>query len=129
MKNGFTLLEMISIIIILSVIAILSFSSMTKTIKKIDTEELSAYEDAIKNSCSVYIESFINEHFLNGTNREEIMLTTLMDEKFINRNLGNPTDCSTENIVVIAKKESNKTISYKVRCLIDGTYSELKKAS
>lgn len=128
MKKGFTLVEMISIIIILSVIAVLSFSSMTKTIKNVDTEELTAYKNQLENICSVYVEAFIDNHFISS-NTEDITLTTLINEKFVSSSLSNPTNCRTENIVITAKKESNKTVSYQVRCLENGVYSELKKAS
>ena len=128
MKKGFTLVEMISIIIILSVVVLLSFSSMTKTIKNVDTEELSAYKNQLENICSVYVEAFIDNHFISG-DTEDIALTTLIDEKFVSNSLTNPTNCRKENIVITATKKSDKTISYKVRCYENNEYKELKKAS
>ena len=102
---------------------------MTKTIKNVDAEEMKTFKDQVINTCSVYVETFISEHFLNGAVTEDIMLSTLIDQKFLSKNMTNPSDCEMENIVITAKKEEDKTISYQVRCLKSGVYSELKKAS
>ena len=128
MKNGFTLVEMIAIIVILAVVSVLSFSSMTKTLKNTDDQELQTFKGNIENACSVYVESFINNHFV-GTDTEDIYLLELMNEKFLSKSMKNPTDCDNEHVVITATKNADKTISYQVRCLKGNTYSELKKVS
>ena len=128
MNKGFTLIEVISIIIILSVVSILSFSSMTKTLKDTDAQEVETFKEQIIASTSVYVETFINNHFI-GENTENIYLQELFNEKFLTKNITNPTDCDNANVVITATKNADKTISYQVYCLKNGEYSELKKAS
>ena len=126
MKNrGFTLAELISIIIILSVITILSFSSMTKTLKKTTVKELESFKDQIKNASSIYIESNINDYF-NGINEETFSLETLINNKYLSDEISNPSNCDNTNIVIKATKNIDYTISYQVYCNNNETLEELE---
>ncbi len=128
-KKGFTLIELISMIIILAVISVLSFSTLTKTMKNAGVKEVDTFKDQLINACGIYVETFIGEHF-SSSNTEDIYFTKLIEEKFLTNNITNPTDCDDSNIVVKATKNlTTKTVSYEVYCKIDSSYNELKKAS
>ena len=128
-KKGFTLIELISMIIILAVISILSITTLTKTMKNSNVKEIETFKDQIINACGVYVETFINEHF-TSSNEEEILLTELMEEKFLTTNITNPTSCDNSNVVVLATKNlSDRTVSYEVYCKSGSSYNELEKAS
>ena len=55
-KNGFTLIEILGVVVILSMIVILAFPTITKNIKKSETKIDSASMELIKSATDLYMD-------------------------------------------------------------------------
>ncbi len=119
MKNnkGFTLIEMIGIIILLTVIMIVVAPSMIGTLKNTNIKRFNAYKEKLKNATENYI---VDNGLLNKT-EVEVELKVLLENKYIDDipsipaedPLAEDGDVSLENATVKAIKTS-KGYSYQL---------------
>lgn len=119
MKNkGFTLVELIAIIIILGVITTLTFASLTKSIKNAELKEVETFNKTLESATQLFVETRLDEipELSNAGQSFVVNLNTLIDYKYVKADITNPTDCDMENIIITATKNANMTISYTVGC-------------
>ena len=118
MKKGFTLVELIAIIIIFAIISALAFASFTKMMKNTKTDELENYKEQLINSTTIYVEmnlsSFPELNVAGGT----VIVTAneLIDEGYISSDIKEPETCSIAATSIKISKEADNTISYNVVC-------------
>ena len=118
MKKGFTLVEVMAVVIVLSVIAVVSFTSLTKSIKDAQIKEEKTFVTNVTNASSTYIETNLdNIDELKEVGEEYIFtLNDLIEGDYLPSDISNPTDCDNENIQIKATKNSRKIIEYEVSC-------------
>lgn len=120
MKNneGFTLVELIGIIIIFSLISILAFTSFTKIMKDSKADEINEYKESLINASSLYVEMHLDRfEMLNEVGGTTIITAkTLSDEGYIQETIKTPSECTINETTIEVKKEEDNTISYNVVC-------------
>lgn len=82
-NNGFTLLEMMSVLILLIIILLVAVPNITNTIKKDKVNQMEKYEETLCNAARSYIE-------IEDSELEEISGALLISENYIADNLINP---------------------------------------
>ena len=118
-KNGFTLVELIAIILILSIILTVSFTSLSKTIENSNNQE---YQTLI-NNIEMATENYVNlpgiyrevdEKLKNGGSYE-VNITDLISAGIIDETPINPKSKKRmESGKIIVSKNSNNELMYKV---------------
>lgn len=119
MKNkGFTLVELIAMIIILSVIMLLSFSSLTNALKRTKLKEIDNFKDKLITSTTLYVETHLSNYPTLETNggTAEINVSELIDKGYVDSEIENPTTCAIANTYIEVKKQEDMTLSYEVKC-------------
>lgn len=116
MKKGFTLVELIAIIIVLSVITTITFVSLTRSIKKSETQELDTYKEIVRAAAEVYVSLKGDEVIPEITlgNGYQILTSTLVEEGFIKSSISVPDKCPTS--VVTVTQTNNLRFIYDVTC-------------
>lgn len=118
-KNGFTLVELIAIILILSIILTVSFTSLSKTIENSNNQE---YQTLI-NNIEMATENYVNlpgiyrevdEKLKNGGSYQ-VNITDLISAGIIDEMPINPKSKKRmESGKIIVSKNSNNELMYKV---------------
>ena len=118
-KNGFTLVELIAIILVLSIILTISFTSLSKTIENSNDQE---YQTLIKN-IEMAADNYVNlpgiyrkvDETLKSGNVYEIKMTDLIEAGIIDELPINPKNTKKmESGKIIVSKNSNNELTYKV---------------
>lgn len=122
-KKGFTLVELIAIIIIFSAITILSFSSLTNTLKKTHLKEVEDYKLKVETAAQIYVETELMryEPFNVGTYMK-IGIEELLNKGYINDDIDVVDQCTFEKVTIFVYKNYDKTITYYVKCDNDYEY-------
>lgn len=119
MKNkGFTLVELIAMIIILSVIMLLSFSSLTKAIERSYSQKEDDFKDKLITATTLYVETHLSNYPTLETNggTVNINLEELIREGYLDKNIYRPWECRYGDEFIKVKKEEDMTLSYEVKC-------------
>lgn len=118
-KNGFTLVELIAIILVLSIILTISFTSLSKTIENSNDQE---YQTLIKN-IEMAADNYANlpgiyrkvDETLKSGSVYEIKMTDLIEAGIIDELPINPKNKKKmESGKIIVSKNSNNELTYKV---------------
>lgn len=118
-KNGFTLVELIAIILVLSIILTISFTSLSKTIENSNDQE---YQTLIKN-IEMAADNYVNlpgiyrkvDETIKSGNVYEIKMTDLIEAGIIDELPINPKNKKKmESGKIIVSKNSNNELTYKV---------------
>ena len=85
MKKGFTMVELLAIIIIVGTIGIMSFASLTNTIKKNKVREQEVFETNIINAAKLYLASHLDDFSTIDNDDFKAIITTnyLISEKYL----------------------------------------------
>lgn len=120
MKNnkGFTLVELIGIIIIFSIISILAFTSFTKMMKDSKADEIEDFKESLINASTLYIEMHLDKFpELNEAGGTTVITAkTLSDEGYIKETIKTPSECTIKDTTIDVEKKEDNTISYTVNC-------------
>lgn len=106
MKKGFTLIEVVGIIVILGVIALFSIPALTKTLKDSSEKSYEDYEKDIKLAAESYFHSetdgVINDKYF-------VKVGTLAEEGYLKKQINPRTNLETsdEATITITKNEDN----------------------
>lgn len=121
-NKGFTLIELIAIIIIVSVIMILSFSSLTNTLKRTQLKEIEDYKLKVATAAQIYVETDLMryEPFNSGTHID-ITIEELVNKGYLRNDIEVPGKCTFDNTTIVATKNIDNTISYDVSCEESGS--------
>ena len=117
MKNrGFTLIELMAIIIITSTIGILSYASLSSTIKNNKLRETSTFENSLISAAKLYMLAS-QENYSDMENEDfdtRILCREMIEIKYLNKNINNPTDINIFAYYVRVYKDANNFLQYEV---------------
>lgn len=110
MKKGFTLIEVVGIIVILGVVALFSVPALTKTLKESADKSYEEYEKNIKIAAESYFhgetEGIINDKYY-------ITIGTLAEEGYLEKEINPKTNVETaDTATIIITKNEDKTENY-----------------
>ena len=117
MKNrGFTLIELMAIIIITSTIGILSYASLSSTIKNNKLRETSTFKNSLISAAKLYmLASQENYSDMENENFDtRILCREMIENKYLNKNINNPTDINIFAYYVRVYKDANNFLQYEV---------------
>lgn len=117
MKNrGFTLIELMAIIIITSTIGILSYASLSSSIKNNKLRENSIFENNLISAAKLYmLASQENYSDMENENFDtRILCREMIENKYLNKNINNPTDINIFAYYVRVYKDANNFLQYEV---------------
>ena len=103
-KNGFTIVELITVISILSIIGIVLMPKISTAFKKTYADQAESIRTDIANATDVFLESNYGNYYndeLNKNNYIKIYLKELVDYGFIDDKIYNP---NTKNYLDINKE-------------------------
>ena len=114
-KKGFTLIEIIGIVVILSVIFIVAVPSLTKTLKK---NEQNKYNDYIEN-LNIAAENYVVDKLQAGETFNDYMEFTigdLIDAGYIKEIITNPetNETITRDYKIKVTREVDDTFKYEI---------------
>lgn len=115
-KKGFTLIEIIAVIVLIAVISLITFLSVTAMIKNNKIKQLKVFSDNLTNAAEVYMvdkkEDFSNFNKVGDTTI--ISSTEMINAGYIDKNMDNPTGKELTDFYIKATIEEDKSISYEV---------------
>ena len=111
MKKGFTLVELLAIIVLLGIIIVVAIPSLNESNRKANNNKTKEFNEIINTACISYIE--INKSKLGD--KTEIDVKTLIDEGFLKDNLVNPK--TNKKILEENKKIKIDTKDKKTTCI------------
>lgn len=115
-KKGFTLIEIIAVIVLLTVISLIVFISVTTVIKNNKLKQLKVFSDNLTNAAEVYMADKKDE-FSNFNKVGDITVITsseMIEAGYIDENMDNPTGKELTDFYIKATIEEDKTVSYEV---------------
>lgn len=89
-KNGFTLVELMGILVILGVLLVFTVPSITKTLKNSEVKEMEEYEETVCAAAKSYVEVKRLDY------PQEIKFKKLRDEGYLSGNVKNPENGNFE---------------------------------
>ncbi len=123
-KKGLTLIELITVLVVISIIALITIPIITKTMNKSKEQTNLLEESSITEAAKSYVAKNIGiTLFLDTENEKEIItLKVLYDEGYLKGNLKNPKtnkDYDLEKSTIIVTRKQNN-YSYTLN-LVDQT--------
>lgn len=118
-KNGFTLVELIAIILVLSIIMTISFTSLSKTIENSNNQKYDTLIKNIETACENYVNLpgiYRNvDSTINSNGSYEVTMNDLINASVIDEIPVNPkNNKKMKNGKIIVTKNSNNELVYKV---------------
>lgn len=126
-KKGFTLVEMLVVITLISIIALMAIPIMTNYIKKGEDDKYKIFENDIFMATEVYVQKY-NDNYPQLSNVggvAYIYMQDLVEEKLIKSNLINPktskkigecdeNSCVIDDYTITVTKQDDGTYSYQL---------------
>ena len=109
-NKGFTLLEVMGVLILLAIILLVAIPSITKTVKKDQVNQLTKYEETL---CDAAI-AYINQENVNVT---ELKASVLVSKGYLADNLSNP---KTKKNVTKDSLNISRAANGKISCSLKG---------
>jgi len=115
-KKGFTLIEIIAVVVLITVISLIVFLSVTAMIKNNKIKQLKVFSDNLTNAAEVYMTDK-KEAFSNFDKVGDITIITsaeMIKAGYIDKNMDNPTGKDLTDFYIKATIKEDKSISYEV---------------
>lgn len=114
-KKGMTLVELITVLVVIGMIAVITIPTIIKTINKSKEQTTDIQEASIKEAAESYVAENIGKtiNFTEADNEEVINLNTLIEEGYLKgelKNLKTNKEYDLVNSKVTIKKENNSYI-------------------
>lgn len=123
MKKGFTLIELMAVIIILSLFAILTFPNIVGQIKKTKNEKNNNVNTIVLSATKKYINDNPNEYDKEEGNNYCIAIKDLVDNDYLKEDIVNTEDNNLLDFVVNVSYEEEFKYEIASKC---SNYTELK---
>lgn len=126
-KKGFTLVEMLIVITLISIIALMAIPIMTNYIKKGEDNKYKTFENDIFMATEAYLQKYIDNYpqLSNVGGVAYIYMDELVKEKLVKSNLVNPktsekigecteNSCTVDDYTITVIKQEDGTYSYEL---------------
>lgn len=126
MNKGFTLVELLAVIVILAIIGGIGIISYTSIIKKSESDYYVNLVDNLELGAANYFRDNRSKRPGIGEVCKSVSLQTLINEKYLenaNDHKGNP--CNLTNSIVYIKRNSNMQYEYKTTLYCDDFTEEV----
>ena len=92
MKKGFTLVELMGVIVILSILLLMSVPAINNTIKKQEDKEYKSFENTLCSGTKAYMRHKASEYksFFTDHHETKICIMEVYDSGYLSDNLTNP---------------------------------------
>ncbi len=112
MKNGFTLVELLAVLVVLGVITLVSVPSIITTNKKSIENDYNEFKRTVENAAEIYIETHPDK---KPSNQTQVSVSMLKHSGYLETGLVNPKNGEiSENAYVLVSKTGNSyTYEYK----------------
>jgi prepilin-type N-terminal cleavage/methylation domain-containing protein len=108
-QKGFTLVELLAVIVILAVILVIAIPNIMKIISKSKIDAYNNQMELIKNAAAKYMVQYADE--ISDSTNVSVSLTKLKEKNLIDNNLKNPiTNQLFNNITITINKVNNEYI-------------------
>ena len=126
MKKGFTMVELLAVIIIVGTVAILSFTSLTNTIKKNKIREQEVFTTNVINAAKLYMTSHLDDFPNIDDNNFNAVITSrkLIEHKYLKENIGNPNDTNIYLYYIDVQKDKDGFLSYSLKYSESGSITK-----
>lgn len=120
-KKGMTLVELITVLVVIGMIAVITIPTIIKTINKSKEQTTDIQEASIKEAANSYVSKNVGLNIFidDSTITEEITLKTLVNEGYLKgelKNLKTNKEYDLEkSIVIVSKNSVNKSYNYKLK--------------
>lgn len=134
-KKGFTLVEMLVIIIFITLVALMAVPAITNSLKKGEDNKYQLFLEDIYLATEAYLQKYSDDYpeLKNAGGTAHIYMTDLVDEKLVSTNLVNPkyerdgeyinrkiancddNTCVVDDYTIIVTKNDDNTYSYELR--------------
>lgn len=112
-NSGFTLVELLAIIVILAIIIVVAAPNMTKQINKSEQEKKDVFNQKIENAAHLYAAKYYADELISLKNNEEIKfsLQSLVEDGLITLK-DNKCDDKKNGNIIISKTSNNIQYNY-----------------
>ena len=126
MRKGFTMVELLAVIIIVGTVAILSFTSLTNTIKKNKIREQEVFTTNVINAAKLYMTSHLDDFPNIDDNNFNAVITSrkLIEHKYLKENIGNPNDTNIYLYYIDVQKDKDGFLSYSLKYSESGSITK-----
>ena len=115
MKKGFTLVELLAVLVILGVITLVAVPSIIRTNEKSTERDYQEFTKTVENAAEIYMETHIDKKPSPG-NYKAVTAQELKEKGFINSNLVNPnTKKSIKNDDYVIVTNNGEILTYEYR--------------
>lgn len=116
-KKGFTMVELMGVIVILSIILVMAVPTITETMKATQKKDIASFLKSVYVASETYVEGNIDMFKLDGDGAKDfILLSELVDNAYLSNTMVNPETRKTikfETSIIEIAKNSEGIIEYK----------------
>ncbi len=120
MKKGFTLVELIGVIIILALIALLAFPPILNSIRKTKAEISDASKEILYNAASLYVSENLNDFPKTNGNTFCVTLNTLSSKEYLPTKVYDSVtgeEISSDSLIEVKVENNNYTYNMNNECV------------
>ncbi len=121
MRKGFTLMELMGIIVLLGIIIVVAVPSIIQSNKNSLEKEKEEFKTVIQTACESYVQVKLGEDASWEPEEGKIKASELVSEGYLNGNMKNPNSKDNPKKTIT---EENKTISVSIGSEITCTYND-----
>ena len=122
MKKGFTLVELIGVVIILALISLLAFPPILNSIRKTKTELSDASKEILYNAASLYVSENLNDFPKRNGNTFCVTLNTLSSKEYLPTKVYDSVtgeEISSDSLIEIKVETDSYTYNMNNECVED----------
>lgn len=131
-NKGATLIEVIVVMVIIGIIAVMAFPSITKLQTQNSNKTYQEYEKVLETGAKLYVDKYNRDLWgLNESSCKAISVRNLLNEKLIKDFVGkkNETVDKDQSFVNVTKNGTTKKVSYQVYLVVKNKSKTVYKPS
>lgn len=114
-NKGFTLVELLVVMVILGIITAFSIPMIRNIQQKNNISKFKVFEDSLINGAKLYIDSYGEDEFSETTVCRDISFNEMKDKMLVKDFTIEGVNCNTEDTFVRVTKDSKKNYRYSVQ--------------